>query len=94
MTDAVRRGQQVWLATGLYIAPLLSGREPKLQKLGVDYAFWIGNQGLEFTSMGRALRRPAQTRRLIAMVFLSAVCIGGFLLNSVPAVQGGVVDTA
>lgn len=70
-----------WLATGLYISPLLSGHEPKLQKLGVDvlfyallfivvgstacgwlgtlqhlgsnYAFWIGNQGLEFTSMGR-----------------------------------------
>ena len=70
-----------WLATGLYIAPLLSGREPKLQKLGVDvlfwalifivvgstatgwlgslqhrghdFSFWIGNQGLEYTSMGR-----------------------------------------
>jgi nitric oxide reductase subunit B len=70
-----------WLATGLYIAPLLSGREPKLQKLGVDllfwaliaivvgstatgwlgtlqhrgidFSFWLGNQGLEFTSMGR-----------------------------------------
>jgi nitric oxide reductase subunit B len=70
-----------WLATGLYVAPLLSGREPKLQKLGVDalfwalivvvvgssvtgwlgtlqhrgvdFSFWLGNQGLEFTSMGR-----------------------------------------
>ena len=70
-----------WLATGLYIAPLLSGREPKFQKLGVDllfwaliaivvgstacgwlgtlqhrgvdFSFWLGNQGLEFTSMGR-----------------------------------------
>jgi len=70
-----------WLATGLYISPLLSGREPKLQKLGVDvlfyallfivvgstvcgwlgtlqhrgtnFAFWIGNQGLAYTSMGR-----------------------------------------
>ena len=29
-----------WLATGLYIAPLLSGREPKFQKLGVDVLFW------------------------------------------------------
>ena len=28
-----------WLATGLYVAPLLSGREPKLQKLGVDALF-------------------------------------------------------
>jgi nitric oxide reductase subunit B len=70
-----------WLATGLYIAPLLSGHEPRLQKLGVDvlfyallaivlgstafgwlgtlqhrgleFSFWIGNQGLEYTSMGR-----------------------------------------
>jgi len=122
-----------WLATGLYIAPLLSGREPKLQKLGVDalfwalivvvvgstvtgwlgtlqhrgvdFSFWLGNQGLEFTSMGRvwqillfvgllfwvfllgralwpALMKPSQTRGLIAMVFLSASCIGGFYATS------------
>ena len=118
-----------WLATGLYIAPLLSGHEPRLQKLGVDvlfwaliaivvgstacgwlgtlqkqgfdFSFWLGNQGLEFTSMGRfwqillfigllfwlalmgralwpALRTPSETRGLVAMVFLSAACIGGF----------------
>ncbi len=122
-----------WLATGLYIAPLLGGREPKLQRLGVDvlfwaliaivvgstvtgwlgtlqhrgvdFAFWIGNQGLEFTSMGRvwqillfvglilwvvllgralwpALKKPSETRGLIAMVFLSATCIGGFYATS------------
>ncbi|MFZ5545031.1 MAG: nitric-oxide reductase large subunit [Pseudomonadota bacterium] len=122
-----------WLATGLYIAPLLGGREPKLQKLGVDllfwaliaivvgstatgwlgtlqhrgvdFSFWIGNQGLEFTSMGRvwqlllfvgllfwvfllgralwpALMKPSETRGLIAMVFLSATCIGGFYASS------------
>jgi nitric oxide reductase subunit B len=122
-----------WLATGLYIAPLLSGSEPRGQKLGVDllfwalvaivvgstatgwlgtlqalgtdYSFWIGNQGLEFTSMGRvwqillfvgllfwlfllgralwpALRRPGETRGVIAMVFLSAICIGGFYSTS------------
>jgi nitric oxide reductase subunit B len=122
-----------WLATGLYIAPLLSGREPRLQKLGVDalfwalivvvlgstltgwlgtlqrrgvdFSFWLGNQGLEFTSMGRvwqlllfvgllfwvfllgralwpALRRPSESRGLIAMVFLSASCIGGFYATS------------
>jgi nitric oxide reductase subunit B len=122
-----------WLATGLYIAPLLSGKEPKLQKLGVDvlfwaliaivvgstatgwlgtlqhlgtsYSFWIGNQGLEYTSMGRvwqvllfagllfwllllgralwpALKAPSETRGLIAMVFLSATCIGGFYSTS------------
>jgi nitric oxide reductase subunit B len=122
-----------WLATGLYVAPLLSGKEPKLQKLGVDalfwalivvvlgstitgwlgtlqrqgvdFAFWFGNQGLEFTSMGRfwqlllfvgllfwvfllgralwpALKKPSETRGLIAMVFLSATCIGGFYATS------------
>ncbi|MFM2120537.1 MAG: hypothetical protein RL722_2005 [Pseudomonadota bacterium] len=122
-----------WLATGLYIAPLLSGHEPRFQKLGVDllfwaliaivvgstatgwlgtlqhrgvdFAFWLGNQGLEFTSMGRvwqlllfvgllvwlallgralwpALKRPSETRGLIAMVFLSAGCIGGFYTSS------------
>jgi nitric oxide reductase subunit B len=122
-----------WLATGLYVAPLLSGREPKMQKLGVDllfyalvfvvlgstvtgwlgtlqhrgvdFSFWLGNQGLEFTSMGRvwqlllfggllfwvlllgralwpALKQPGETRGLIAMVFLSATCIGGFYATS------------
>jgi nitric oxide reductase subunit B len=122
-----------WLATGLYVAPLLGGREPKLQKLGVDvlfwaliaivvgstatgwlgtlqhrgfdFSFWLGNQGLEFTSMGRiwqyllfiglllwvfllgralwpALKTPSETRGLIAMVFLSATCIGGFYASS------------
>ena len=28
-----------WLATGLYVAPMLGGREPKFQKLGVDFLF-------------------------------------------------------
>ena len=122
-----------WLATGLYIAPLLSGREPKLQKLGVDalfyalltivvgstacgwlgslahagfhFDFWLGAQGLEYTNMGRvwqlllfvgllfwlfllgralwpALKRPSETRGLVAMVFLSATCIGAFYASS------------
>ena len=76
-----------------------------LQKRGVDFSFWIGNQGLEFTSMGRvwqlllfvgllfwvfllgralwpALKKPSETRGLIAMVFLSATCIGGFYATS------------
>lgn len=122
-----------WLATGLYIAPLLGGKEPKFQKLGTDFlfyalvaivlgstvtgwlgtlqragtdfSFWVGNQGLEFTSMGRvwqyllfvglllwatllgralwpALKKPSESRGLIAMVFLSATCIGGFYATS------------
>jgi nitric oxide reductase subunit B len=122
-----------WLATGLYIAPLLSGQEPKLQKLGVDalfyalllivvgstvcgwlgslahagfhFDFWLGAQGLEYTNMGRvwqillfvgllfwlfllgralwpALKRPSETRGLVAMVFLSATCIGAFYSTS------------
>jgi nitric oxide reductase subunit B len=122
-----------WLATGLYIAPLLSGHEPKYQKLGVnvlfyalvaivlgstafgwlgtlqrqgfDFTFWLGAQGLEFTSMGRvwqillfvgllfwllllgralwpALKKPSETRGIVAMVFLSATCIGGFYATS------------
>ncbi|MBC3884769.1 nitric-oxide reductase large subunit [Undibacterium griseum] len=122
-----------WLATGLYIAPAISGHEPKYQKLGVnllfyallfivvgstamgwlgslqhkgnEFAFWLGNQGLEFTSMGRvwqlllfvgllfwvtllgrglmpALKTPSDSRGLIAMVFLSAMCIGGFYATS------------
>jgi nitric oxide reductase subunit B len=28
-----------WLATGLYIAPLIGGREPKFQRLGVNFLF-------------------------------------------------------
>ncbi len=122
-----------WLATGLYIAPAISGKEPKyqalgvnilfyallfivagstitgwlgtLQHLGTDFSFWVGNQGLEFTSMGRvwqillfigllfwvtllgrgllpALRTPSSSRGLIAMVFLAALCIGGFYATS------------
>ena len=122
-----------WLATGLYIAPAISGHEPKFQKLGVNvlfyallfivvgstafgwigtiaksstsFSFWFGNQGLEFTSMGRfwqlllfvgllfwvtllgrglwpALKKPSESRGLIAMVFLSALCIGGFYATS------------
>jgi nitric oxide reductase subunit B len=122
-----------WLATGLYIAPLLSGHEPRFQKLGVDvlfyalvaivvgstatgwigtlqrqgfdFNFWLGAQGLEFTSMGRvwqiglfaglliwlgllgralwpALKKPSETRGLVAMVFLSATCIGLFYAAS------------
>jgi nitric oxide reductase subunit B len=122
-----------WLATGLYVAPMLSGHEPRLQRLGVDvlfwaliaivvgstafgwlgtlqrqgfdFSFWVGAQGLEFTNMGRvwqvllfvgllfwlalmgralwpALKTPSETRGLVAMVFLSAACIGIFYASS------------
>jgi len=76
-----------------------------LQHKGTAFAFWIGNQGLEFTSMGRiwqillfvglllwatllgrglwpALKKPSESRGLIAMVFLAATCIGGFYATS------------
>ncbi|MDQ7989675.1 MAG: nitric-oxide reductase large subunit [Candidatus Dactylopiibacterium sp.] len=75
------------------------------QRLGTDFAFWLGNQGLEYTSMGRiwqyglfaglmiwlglmarglwpVLRKPSESRGLIAMVFLSATCIGAFYASS------------
>lgn len=123
-----------WLATGLYISPVLSGHEPKgqkfcvdllfwalivivagstvtgwigsLQHLGTTFSFWIGNQGLAYTSMGRVWQillfagllfwlwlmgralMPAlknhrtEGRGLIAMVFLSAACIGLFYASS------------
>ncbi|MDO6385177.1 nitric-oxide reductase large subunit [Uliginosibacterium sp. 31-12] len=76
-----------------------------LQRLGTNFSFWLGNQGLEYTSMGRiwqyglfsglmiwlglmarglwpALKKPSESRGLIAMVFLSATCIGGFYASS------------
>jgi nitric oxide reductase subunit B len=28
-----------WLATGLYVAPMLGGRDPKFQRLGVNFLF-------------------------------------------------------
>ncbi|MBS1155010.1 MAG: putative nitric oxide reductase [Proteobacteria bacterium] len=74
-------------------------------RLGREFSFWLGNQGLEYTSMGRiwqfglfaglmiwlglmgralwpALKKPSESRGLIAMVFLSAMCIGGFYASS------------
>ncbi|MEC5387250.1 nitric-oxide reductase large subunit [Uliginosibacterium sp. H3] len=76
-----------------------------MQRLGTNFSFWLGSQGLEYTSMGRiwqyglfaglliwlglmaralwpALKRPSESRGLIAMVFLSATCIGGFYASS------------
>ena len=70
-----------WLGTGLYIAPAISGHEPRfqrlgvnvlfvclliivagsfagqwlavMQKLGLQYNFWFGHQGWEYTDLGR-----------------------------------------
>ena len=70
-----------WLGTGLYIAPAISGHEPKfqrfgvnflftcliiivvgafagqwfavMQKMGIQYNFWFGHQGWEYTDIGR-----------------------------------------
>jgi nitric oxide reductase subunit B len=76
-----------------------------LQRQGIEFSFWLGNQGLEYTSMGRvwqillfgglmfwlflmgralwpALMRPSESRGLIAMVFVSAICIGLFYAAS------------
>jgi len=119
-----------WLGTGLYVAPMLSGHEPKFQRLGVNVLwvallvvvigsfagewvgiqqklghgaanFWFGHMGLEYVDLGRfwaillfaglmiwltlvgralwpALKTPSESRGLIAMVFVSTVCIGLF----------------
>ncbi|MGQ5522165.1 hypothetical protein ACUHMQ_02775 [Chitinimonas sp. PSY-7] len=89
----------------IVVGSLACGWVGTQQKLGTDFAFWLGNQGLEYTSMGRvwqyllfvgllswlllmgralwpAIRRPSESRGLIAMVFLSAACIGGFYASS------------
>jgi nitric oxide reductase subunit B len=118
-----------WLATGLYIAPMVSGYDPPRQtlgvnvlfaallivvvgslagewfgvrqKLGLDTNFWIGHQGYEYIDLGRlwqillfiglllwlllvgralwpAMRRPSDSRSLIASVFVSTVAIALF----------------
>jgi nitric oxide reductase subunit B len=82
-----------------------------MERLGTDFAYWLGNQGLEYTSMGRvwqyglfaglliwlglmaralwpALKRPNESRGLVAMVFISAACIGGFYASSLMWGQG------
>ena len=50
-----------WLATGLYVAPLLGGREPKFQRLGVNFLFLsllvivIGSFAGEWLAINRRL---------------------------------------
>ena len=118
-----------WLATGLYVAPMLSNHEPKYQKLGVNLLFgalllvvvgsfagewlaiqqklghgtnfWFGHMGYEYVDLGRfwaillfvglmiwltlvgralwpAMKTRNETRGLVAMVFISTLCIGLF----------------
>jgi nitric oxide reductase subunit B len=94
-----------WALIVVVLGSTITGWLGTLQHRGVDFSFWLGNQGLEFTSMGRVwqmllfvgllfwvflLGRAAvagaeeasETRGLIAMVFLSATCIGGFYATS------------
>jgi nitric oxide reductase subunit B len=118
-----------WLGTGLYIAPAISGHEPRfqragvifllvclvvivvgaftgqwlavMQKLGLERNFWFGHQGWEYADIGRfwqwflfvglmlwlvlvgralwpALQKRDESRSIIALFFLSVVCIGIF----------------
>jgi nitric oxide reductase subunit B len=94
-----------WALIFIVVGSTATGWMGTLQHRGLDFSFWLGNQGLEFTSMGRvwqillfiglliwlflmgrallpALKLPSESRGLIAMVFLSATCIGGFYATS------------
>ncbi|HEY5711767.1 MAG TPA: nitric-oxide reductase large subunit [Allosphingosinicella sp.] len=48
-----------WLATGLYVAPLLGGREPKFQRFGVNFLFFslliivVGSFAGEYAAINR-----------------------------------------
>jgi len=118
-----------WLATGLFIAPAVSGYEPKFQRAGVNFLFgclliivvgsmagqwfairqrlglatnfWFGHQGYEYVDLGRfwqiflfvglfvwlglmgrsmwpAIRRPSESRHLLALFLLSSLAIAMF----------------
>ncbi|XZG69318.1 nitric-oxide reductase large subunit [Chitinibacteraceae bacterium HSL-7] len=94
-----------WALIVVALGSLACGWVGTQERLGGDFAFWLGNQGLEYTSMGRvwqiglfiglllwlllmgralwpALKTPGESRGLIAMVFLSATCIGLFYASS------------
>ncbi|SMC28399.1 nitric oxide reductase, NorZ apoprotein [Andreprevotia lacus DSM 23236] len=94
-----------WALIVVALGSLLCGWVGTQERLGTQFAFWLGNQGLEYTSMGRvwqiglfiglllwlalmgralwpALKQPGESRGLICMVFLSAMCIGLFYASS------------
>lgn len=102
-----RLGVNVLLAALVFVVAgsTICGWLGTLQHLGINFSFWIGNQGLAYTSMGRvwqillfiglmfwlllmgralwpALKKPSESRGLIAMVFVSATCIGLFYASS------------
>jgi nitric oxide reductase subunit B len=45
-----------WLATGLYIAPAISGREPKYQRLGVNFCLCAWSSSSSVRSPGSGSR--------------------------------------
>ena len=42
-----------WALIAIVVGSTVTGWLGTLQRRGVDFSFWLGNQGLEFTSMGR-----------------------------------------
>ena len=42
-----------WALIFVVVGSTVTGWLGVLQRKGVDFSFWLGNQGLEFTSMGR-----------------------------------------
>ena len=71
-----------WLATGLYIAPSLSGRDPKWQKTGVNMLFvalLIVVAAFLFTRMGLLGIKSATNNVLFAtIIFLTGGILGTF----------------
>ena len=64
-----------WLATGLYIAPAVSGLEPKGQRLGVNVLFAALIAGGRWFTRGRVDGHPAETRQSMVLVRLAGLRI-------------------
>ena len=73
-----------WLATGLYIAPMVSGHEPRFQKLGVNILYaalllvvvglllWLVLVG---RALWPALKKPNAAKPVLVVLFLSTIAI-------------------